>query len=127
MSHVLVVDDDEGIRETIRLVLEDADHHVMEVNDGEQALQLLHESAVPLVVLLDLVMPKVNGIQFLNTVNADSHLKALHSIVLMTANCANILQEVGPLLQEMHVEVITKPFDIDRLLEAVERVSHHQM
>ena len=127
MSHVLIVDDDEGIRETIRFVLEDADHHTMEVNDGEQALHLLRESPVPLVVLLDLMMPKVNGIEFLNTVNADPHLKAFHSIVLMTANSANLLQEVGPLLQEMHIEVIAKPFDIDSLLETVERVSQRHV
>lgn len=127
MSHVLIVDDDQGIRETIRLVLEDTDHHVMEVSDGEQALHLLRESPVPLVVLLDLLMPKVSGIEFLNTVNADPRLKALHSIVLMTANRANLLQEVGPLLQEMHVEVIAKPFDIDSLLETVERASQRHV
>lgn len=127
MSDVLVVDDDEAIRETIRLVLEDTNHHVIEVSDGEQALHLLRESPVPLVVLLDLVMPKVNGIEFLNTVNADPHLKAFHSIVLMTANSANLLQEVGPLLQEMHIEVIAKPFDIDSLLETVERVSQRHV
>lgn len=127
MSHILIVDDDEGIRETIRLVLEDTNHHVIEVSDGEQALHLLRESAVPLVVLLDLVMPKVNGIEFLNIVNADPRLKAFHSIVLMTANSANLLQEVGPLLQEMHIEVIAKPFDIDSLLETVERVSQRHV
>lgn len=127
MSHVLIVDDDQAIRETIRLVLEDTDHHVMEVSDGEQALHLLHESRVPLVVLLDLLMPKVSGIEFLNIVNADPHLKASHAIVLMTANRASLLQEVGPLLQEMHVEVIAKPFDIDRLLETVERASQRHV
>lgn len=127
MSHVLIVDDDQAIRETIRLVLEDTDHHVMEVSDGEQALHLLHESRVPLVVLLDLLMPKVSGIEFLNIVNADPHLKASHAIVLMTANRASLLQEVGPLLQEMHVEVIAKPFDIDSLLETVERASQRHL
>src|SRR6516165_4584281 len=61
VTQVLVVDDDDAIRETLRSVLEDAGYTVVEDHDGLAAVQRLRRSRTPMVVLLDLMMPGLDG------------------------------------------------------------------
>src|SRR5262245_64068037 len=68
MARVLVVDDDEDIRETLRLVLEDAGYDVLLAADGRSALDVLRKGAEGLVVLLDLQMPNVSGVEVLQEI-----------------------------------------------------------
>ena len=70
MPHVLVVDDDTAIRQMLRLVLEDEGYAVREAMDGIEALAALRVSARPLVVLLDLMMPRLGGDGVLAAVTA---------------------------------------------------------
>src|SRR5262245_58413653 len=58
MTRVLLVDDDQAIRETLRFALEDAGYQVLEAADGIAALQALRATPTGMVVLLDLMMPK---------------------------------------------------------------------
>ena len=120
MAHVLVVDDDQDIRDALRFILEDAGHEVLEASDGEAALQILRKSRSPLVVLLDLLMPHMNGIDTLRQVVADPPLKERHAYLLMTADNAILRQQADPLLAQVSAQVVGKPFDIDRLLEMVD-------
>src|ERR671930_2097979 len=62
-QQVLVVDDDEGIRELVAMALSSAGYDVMSAPDGAAALELLATSQ-PAVILLDLLMPKVDGWEF---------------------------------------------------------------
>src|SRR5262249_56381759 len=59
---ILVVDDDDMIRRLIRTVLEADDYEVVEARDGDMALKLANE-AHPAVVLLDLLMPGIDGVE----------------------------------------------------------------
>jgi len=61
MAHIVVVDDDPGIRTALRSALEEQGHAVSEAGDGLTALERLHTSPWPLVVLLDLKMPYLDG------------------------------------------------------------------
>jgi len=61
MPQVLIVDNDESIRETARFLLEDEGCEVIEAPDGAAALELLRMSDQPMVVLLDIVMPRLSG------------------------------------------------------------------
>jgi CheY-like chemotaxis protein len=64
-GHVLVVEDDRDIRESVVEVLQDAGYTVSAAADGRQALDLMAAaSPLPDVVLLDLMMPVMNGFQF---------------------------------------------------------------
>jgi len=70
--HVLVVDDDRDIRGTLRVALEDAGYTVHEAPDGLSAMDLLLTSPFPLVVLLDLMMPRMTGSEILELFANDS-------------------------------------------------------
>jgi CheY-like chemotaxis protein len=63
LRHVLVVDDNEGIRELVAAALSSAGYDVMTAPDGAAALEMLNASQ-PAVILLDLCMPKVDGWEF---------------------------------------------------------------
>jgi CheY-like chemotaxis protein len=124
MARVLVVDDDQDIRDVVRFILEDAGYEVLDAGDGESALQMLRASPTPLVCLLDLLMPHPNGIDVLNEVIADPSLRQRHVYVLLTADNAGLHEQAEPLLQQLSAPIISKPFDVDRLLEVVASVSH---
>lgn len=66
-SHILVVDDDRGVRETLSLLLTAASYHPTTVRDGIEALQELKRSP-PALLLCDLDLPKMSGIEFLSIV-----------------------------------------------------------
>jgi DNA-binding response OmpR family regulator len=69
MFHILVVDDDKNIRMLYRAVLESANYTVFTAEDGEEALSLLDRHHIDLVVL-DIMMPKMDGYEFTRTLRA---------------------------------------------------------
>lgn len=123
MANVLVVDDDQDIREILRFILEDAGYDVLEESDGESALRTLRESQSPLVVLLDLLLPRLSGVDLLKEVVAEPLLKDRHAFVLMTADDTKTRQQADSLLEQLSAQVIGKPFEVDILLEMVARAS----
>ena len=62
-------------------------HNIVEANNGEEALKLLEDkSNLPDIILLDLNMPKINGIEFLKILKSDDHLRYIPTIVLTTSS-----------------------------------------
>ena len=118
-TYALIVDDDEGIRETLATLLDNEGYAVLEARDGVEALALLRVFPHALVVLLDLWMPRLSGEGVLTAVAADSDLASRHAFVLVTAHMATGSPELQGLLAALAVPVIHKPFDIDVLLSAV--------
>lgn len=86
---ILLIEDDMievmKLKRTIsKLIL---DHDIIEANDGEEALNILQKkNEFPDIILLDLNMPKINGIEFLNILKADDVLKYIPTIILTTSN-----------------------------------------
>jgi two-component system, OmpR family, response regulator MprA len=111
MTHsVLVVDDDPAIRLVIETLLAEEGFDVRGAADGIEALRALHES-VPDVVILDLLMPRMNGREFLEQV----HREGEHpSVLILSATDAH---KTG---DEFGVRALSKPFDIDDLVAEVE-------
>jgi len=63
------------------------DHKIIEANNGEDALKLLeNKDELPDIILLDLNMPKINGIEFLNILKDDDVLRYIPTIILTTSN-----------------------------------------
>ncbi|MEM5563763.1 response regulator [Psychroserpens sp. AS72] len=63
------------------------DHQIIEANNGEDALEILQQKdALPDIILLDLNMPKINGIEFLGILKNDDTLKYIPTIILTTSN-----------------------------------------
>jgi DNA-binding NtrC family response regulator len=121
---VLVVDDDIGIRGSLRDILEDAGYAVTEAGNGEAALSALRESPWGCVVLLDWWMPRLDGAGVLAAVAADARLRARHAYVLVTADPRAPRASFGTMLQALGIPVVAKPFDLDDLLDVVEAAAH---
>lgn len=114
---ILVVDDDYAIRIMLTEVLEDAGYQVMSAENGSQALALLRESPTPpSVILLDLMMPVMNGWVFCVEQQADAQLAPIPVVVL---SARPSLQHEA--LMATVNEFLEKPVDIVRLLTVVDR------
>ena len=111
-SFVLVVDDDPDLLDVTSFVIETEGMAVETARNGEQALALLGTGRLPALVLLDLMMPVMNGWEFLAAVANDPLLKVI-PVVVLTA--AEHVQVPGAL------EVLSKPMDLKELLRVVER------
>jgi CheY-like chemotaxis protein len=69
-------------------------HTIVEANNGEEALTILEDKdRLPDIILLDLNMPKISGIEFLSILKNDVHLKYIPTIILTTSNNRNDLLE----------------------------------
>jgi CheY-like chemotaxis protein len=96
LKRVLLVEDSPNDAELTRTALAESGlaNEVMWVKDGQEALDYLHRkgayagrpSTCPLVVLLDLKMPKVDGLQVLKSIKEDPGLKALPVVMLTSSN-----------------------------------------
>ena len=118
-STVLVADDDAGLRSFLAEMLEDEGYLVFQASDGRAALERVREHPTGLVVLLDLIMPRVTGLEVLWTVDADPDLCARHAFLLMSSLADTLPPEVVQLLERRQIPLFTKPFDPAALLAAV--------
>ncbi len=119
-THVLVVDDDTDIRGTLRVALEDAGYTVHEAPDGLSAMDLLLTSPSPLVVLLDLMMPRMTGSEILELFANDFVWARRHAFIVLTAAAGRSgVAQLQPLLQQLASPLLPKPYDLDALLAAV--------
>jgi CheY-like chemotaxis protein len=113
-KRVLVVDDDADIRETVSLILEDEGWEVSSAADGAAALALLRGSATrPNVILLDLMMPVMNGWQFREEQLKDPQLAQI-PLVVLSANSA--VRDKASYFGGVY---LSKPVNIEALLGAL--------
>lgn len=117
MARVLIVDDDEGIRTSVHELLQAEGYEVADAPDGEVALEILRGTLERMVVLLDMVMPRVDGVEVLHVVANDQQLAERHAFILFTVSPQRHVPE--ELLTRLAVPVVEKPFEMDRLLEVV--------
>jgi CheY-like chemotaxis protein len=82
---VLVVDDDPEIRSAVRMLLEDEGYRVSVAANGEEALERLRSGAAPCLILLDLMMPVMDGFVFLERHRADPELAGIPIVVVTAA------------------------------------------
>ena len=113
---VLIVEDDESIRSLLERVFWSGGYAVRTASEGVEALRQLEEEAPDLIVL-DLMLPWLNGIQLLVTVRQLPQLTSVPVLVATaTATNAHDLQDFGPLL------VLHKPFPLSALLPAADKL-----
>jgi two-component system, chemotaxis family, chemotaxis protein CheY len=116
-GHVLVIDDDADLRESIGVMLAAAGHSFATANDGVEGLAHLRAGTRrPCVVVLDLMMPRMSGFELRTVMKADPDLANIPVIVVTGA---------GPLADrrssELDAEILRKPFEVSVLLDAVAR------
>ncbi len=111
---ILLIEDDPGIRDSIADCLEFEGYQVAGAANGEEGLRYLRSSPLPALIILDLIMPVMNGAQFLERMRQDDTLAAI-PVVVMTA----AIVPGGPSLSAN--ERLAKPFELAELLRVVER------
>ena len=116
---VLIVDDDADIRALLGTFLEEEGYPVYQASNGNAALEQLRIHPEGLVVLLDLLMP-MDGITTLNVVASDASLATQHAYILMTAVSAPLPEQIRPLLQQLGVEEVPKPFNVGEMVGAIQ-------
>jgi CheY-like chemotaxis protein len=110
---VLLVEDDDDIREVLRGALVDEGYDVLVATDGGEALTLLGRQTHRCVVLLDLLMPLMNGWQFRAAQKRHPRL-ASHPVIVMTAGKVDRVPDVDV--------VMRKPPKLDVLIAEIERL-----
>jgi CheY-like chemotaxis protein len=116
---VLVVDDDYAVLDSMKEVLEDEGYEVMLAANGLEALRELRKGVPPCVILLDLMMPVMNGWEFREEQLQDGGLAAIPTIIVTAHNKAEVSTA-----ELKAASVIRKPVQPDTLLEAIGKFCH---
>ena len=111
---ILVVDDDPDIRDSLREVLEDEGYEVACVGNGREALDHLKSANPrPCVILLDLMMPVMDGWQFRREQKLDADIAGIPLVVITATGKRPVLIDAA--------ELVMKPLDLTQLFEAIAR------
>jgi two-component system response regulator HydG len=108
---ILVVDDDSGMCDTLSDILEDAGFEIAVGHDGVEALEHVRKAEFD-IVLMDIKMPRMNGVEACKIMRQE---KPDLSVFLMTAFTVEHL--VSEALSDLGVQVLSKPLDIDNMLD----------
>lgn len=112
---VLVIDDDVSLQMVLEIALKQAGYEVIFASNGEEALQQL-ETSQPAVVISDVMMPNMDGVQFFHAIHERLRYENI-PIIMMTALGRK------PWFAEMEAEgavILQKPFDVERLVSLVD-------
>lgn len=113
---VLIVEDDEDLRDNLALLLDLRGYNVETARHGQDALDKIDDIGPPCLVVLDLMMPVMDGWEFRRAMEKDPKLSGI-PVVLLSADNALAQKACA-----MHVQgYLTKPFELDQLLTTVER------
>jgi len=115
---VLVVDDEAGMRQTVRDILDAAGHEVAEAENGRAALDKVAEGDFD-VVVMDVRMPHMGGLEALQEIGAPPP-----EVIMMTAYAAEIDMEA--IVEARPFAILRKPFSARRLLELVDQAGHQR-
>jgi len=111
---LLIVDDDSGMRDTLLDILEDSGFRVSVAADGVEALKAIEAEAYDLV-LLDIVMPRMNGVEVLKKLKqTDNGI----IVIMMTAYAVQDLVEEA--LRQGVYRMLRKPLDMDEVLSLID-------
>jgi len=114
---VVIVEDDQGIREALQYFIESEGYLVRTATSGEEAFALLKELKVPCLILTDLMMPGMNGYEFIELASK-THTIASIPIVIVSASAdesdAKVMTESGKIKG-----LIKKPVDLDIMLKII--------
>ncbi len=119
MACILLIDDEASVRSTLGKYLTHAGHEVVEASDGKQAMELLEESPVDLVIT-DMYMPDMDGIEF--TIRLGQGLPGV-KIIAISGGGHMDKHDVLEMAQRLGAaRTLAKPFTRDDLLAAVREV-----
>lgn len=119
MVQVLIVDGDDAISETMRYVLEEAGHSVLELPNYTKALAFLRSSPSCCVVIFDRGVPGRYGSAFVAAITGDEMLSRQHAYICLSTSPSHLRSVENDIFDRLAIPIIAKPFDIEGLEEAV--------
>src|SRR5215212_7138562 len=119
---LLIADDEPAVRALVHVTLEGDDYEILEAADGVEALEVARGEA-PRLVLLDIMMPRLDGLEVCRQLKADPDTSDI-VVVMLTAQAQERDRDQG--LAAGADDYFTKPFSPLALLNMVERVRHNQ-
>lgn len=117
-KRVLVVDDDQSIQRVLVQTLQLEGYEVATASDGVEALESL-QGQLPDVVILDVMMPKLDGLDVLKRMRADERTQTV-PVILLTARSSQ--EDIWEGWQSGVDYYMTKPFDVEELLRFLSHV-----
>ena len=119
-KQILVVDDNQDIRELIIRMLDFEDYNILTVKDGEEALEIIKSHRFDLI-LLDIMMPGKSGIEVLTEIRSskDSQIKNL-AVVMITAK--SLIDDIDAALSAGATSYIVKPFRSEAIKQKVRNI-----
>jgi DNA-binding response OmpR family regulator len=116
---VVCIEDEPGVIELIRLILERRGLRVVGAASGAQGLEVVRQVR-PSLVLLDLMMPGMDGWEVYRRMKADATMKTI-PVIIVTAKAEGIDEVLAKHIAKVD-DYIKKPFSLQELLQAIERV-----
>ena len=110
---ILVVEDNKEIQDSLKMALEVEGYNVFTADNGKEAIERLRKMPTPCVILLDLMMPVMNGWEFVEAISKDIMLSTIPIIVVSAFGEKNTNPKPSAYIQ--------KPIDLDALLSAVSK------
>ncbi len=118
---VLIVDDSDSIRFALRTLLTCEGYVTLEAADGVEAVDTLLLSLVRLIVLLDLMMPRMTGLDVLDLMDTRCEELTRHVYIVMTADKRALDADHNAILTRHDIPLMEKPFDVGKLVREVAR------
>lgn len=115
MTLILVVDDEISIVEMLSIVLEEEGYEVITANNGQEGLNRL-QSALPAVVMSDVMMPVLDGRELCRRMQADQRLKSIPLVLMSAQRSSSHLKDCK------YAAILKKPFEINEMLQTVARL-----
>ena len=115
MKKIVIVDDEPNIVMTLEYAFKKNNFEVYIARDGSEALEIL-ESVIPDIILLDIMMPKVDGYQTLKIIKENNKLKQTKVVFLTAKNKASDIEEGLKLGADKY---LTKPFSIKKIVSEI--------
>ncbi len=116
-KRILIVDDEVFIAETVKFALEHAGYECLVAADGIEAVRMTRE-ANPDLILLDIMLPKLNGFKVCRLLKFDEKFKHI-AIIMMTARTQEKDRTLG--METGADEYMTKPFEMETMLRLVRK------
>jgi CheY-like chemotaxis protein len=105
---LLIVEDDEAVRQVMREVLEERGYVVASASNGREALNMLQHEPRPRLILLDLMMPVMNGWELLRELRQSAELAGIPVVVLSTLGRAGTPSDVPAMPKPLNSEALVR-------------------
>ena len=117
MKSILIVEDNHDIRDLMEILLRQGGYNVFLAENGKKAIEILENIHVPDLILLDIEMPVMSGLDFLKATKSNPKFAGIPVIILSAAKAGEV---------DLIEEIIHKPFNIEDLLASISKILDHK-